>query len=168
MFDPYIVDHPFWFLRKAYIVGLQRCGEIRNRNELLWEIRNLLFHWRECRICGPSYYYILLLLLSIDILSFSNAQTDTRVVNVKFLMASYVAMILTLSMLGKIFNRNIEIYILYFSSFSRNRFWHFVQIFYIEDNLHELSSPVFFCFFFCGGGGGGGVGVGVGGGGSGI
>ena len=47
---------------------------------------------------------------------------------------------LTLSTLGKIFSKHIEIC---FLSFQENRIWHFLQIVSIGDNLQEISNPVF-------------------------
>ena len=48
---------------------------------------------------------------------------------------------LRLSTLGKIFSRrHFEIFFLIF--FPENRFWHFMQIVSIGDNLHEMSNPV--------------------------
>ena len=48
---------------------------------------------------------------------------------------------LTLCMLGKNFSRrHFEIFFLFILD---NRIWHFMQIVSYEDNLHEVSGPVF-------------------------
>ena len=45
------------------------------------------------------------------------------------------------SMLGKIFGR--QHFEIFFLILPENRFWHFMQIVSLGDNLHEMSKPVF-------------------------
>ena len=61
--------------------------------------------------------------------------------NINWAVLKNSKLILTLSTLGKICSRrHTEIL---FLLFPENKIWHFIQIFSNEDNLHEISNPVF-------------------------
>ena len=128
------------------------------QNDISFKMTTLKTDWMKCQILfsgknkkNISICYLLEILprvLSLNLHSGGDVFPFTGPLQLtswsegqRTILTSFLPVMLMLSTLCNVFNRQ-HFYII-FLFFRENRFWHFMQIVSIGDNLHEISNPVF-------------------------